>query len=263
MTTTLITGASGGIGEAFARALAARGRGLVLVARSEGKLAALCAELRAAHGVEAEYVAMDLSEPSAPVRLFAETARRGLEVEALVNNAGFGAVGEFAHLGLEGELGMIDLNVRALVALTHLYLRPMRERRRGEIVNVASTAAFQPVPYMAVYAAAKAFVLSFSEAVREENRGHGIKVLALCPGSTDTNFFRVAGTRTPPRQITQTPDEVVATALRALERDKSFVVSGWGNFLMVEAGRFAPRSLVARVAGKILRTRYKAEGSES
>lgn len=260
MKTTLITGASAGIGEVFARKLAARGRDLVLVARSGEKLAALCAELSAAHKVDAQYVASDLTEREAPARLFAETGRRGLEVEALVNNAGFGAVGEFHRLELENELRMIDLNVRALVELTHRYLGPMRARGRGEIVNVASTTSFQPVPFMATYAATKAFVLSFSMALWEENRAAGIKVLALCPGSTDTNFFRVAGTETPPPGLVQTPEEVVETGLRALERGQSHVISGWGNFIMAEAGRFAPRNFVTRVAGKILQKRYK--GSE-
>ncbi|MGB8508296.1 MAG: SDR family oxidoreductase [Pyrinomonadaceae bacterium] len=257
MKTSLITGASSGIGEVFARKLAARGDNVCLVARSEDKLAGVCEELKRTHKIDAQYVALDLMERDAPSRLFEETARRGLEVEMLVNNAGYGAVGEFALLDLEGELGMIDLNVRALVDLTHRYLAPMRARRSGAIINVASTAAFQAVPFMATYAATKAFVLSFSEAVREENRAHGVRVLALCPGSTDTNFFKVAGADTPPGSITQTPEDVVETALRALASGKSHVVSGWGNFLMVELGRAAPRSVVTRIAGKILRKRFK------
>ena len=257
MKAALITGASGGIGEVFARKLAARGENVVLVARSEEKLAALADELRAAHDIEAQYVALDLSEKEAPARLFEETERRALEVRTLVNNAGFGSVGEFADLGLANELKMIDLNVRALTELTHRYLGPMRERREGTIINVASTASFQPVPFMATYAATKAFVLSFSEALWEENRGHGVKVLALCPGSTATRFFEVAGSKEPPPTVVQTPEEVVETGLRALERGRSFVVSGWGNFLLVEAGRFAPRSVVTRIAGRILRTRYR------
>ncbi len=257
MKTTLITGASSGIGEVFARKLAARGRNVMLVARTMERLAALSDELRGAHKIEAQYVALDLAEEEAPARLFAETERRGLEVEMLVNNAGFGSIGEFAELELPNELKMIDLNVRTLTELTHRYLAGMRARRRGAIINVASTTSFQPVPLMATYAATKAFVLSFSEALWEENRGYGVKVLALCPGSTATNFFEVAGTAQPPKSITQTPEEVVETALSALERGKSFVISGWSNFLMAEAGRFAPRSLVTRVAGKILRTRYQ------
>jgi len=255
--TTVITGASGGIGEVFARKLAARGDNVVLVARSEDKLAGICNELKRAHKIDAQFVALDLTEKDAPARLFEETERRELEVETLINNAGFGAVGEFAQLDLENELGMIDLNVRALVELTHRFLAPMRVRRSGTIINVASTAAFQAVPFMATYAATKAFVLSFSEALWEENRADGVRVLALCPGSTETNFFKVAGTETPPGAITQTPEEVVETALRALVSGKSHVVSGWGNFLMVEMERITPRSVVTRIAGKLLRKRFK------
>ena len=256
MTTALITGASGGIGEVFARKLAARGEDVLLVARSESRLAEICAELTAAHKVDAQFVALDLIERDAPARLFEETERRGLVVGTLVNNAGFGSVGEFALLDLENELRMVDLNVRALVELTHRYLKGMRERRGGAIINVGSTTSFQPVPFMATYAATKAFVLSFSEALWEENRAWGVKVLALCPGSTDTNFFKAAGTEAPPANIVQTPEEVVDTALAALARGRGHVISGWGNFLMAEAGRLAPRSFVTRVAGKILRKRY-------
>ncbi|HEX8474239.1 MAG TPA: SDR family oxidoreductase [Pyrinomonadaceae bacterium] len=256
MKTTLITGASGGIGEEFARSLAARGDNLLLVARSRDKLAALCDELKSRHEIDAQFVALDLSKEDAPQRLFDETTARGLEVELLINNAGFGSLGEFTDFAPERDMEMIDLNVKALVALTHLFIRPMRERRRGDIINVASTAAFQAVPLMATYAATKAFVLSFSEAVRQENQRFGINVLALCPGSTDTNFFAVAGTDTPPAKITQTPAAVVETALRALERRQGHVVSGWGNFLLVEVGRFAPRSLAARIAGRIMQQRY-------
>lgn len=263
MKTTLITGASGGIGEVFARKLAARGENVMLVARSADRLAALCDELARAHGVNAQFVAADLSEREAPARVFDETERRGLQVETLINNAGYGSVGEFAELELGNELAMIDLNVRALAELTHRYLQPMRARRRGAIVNVASTVAFQPVPFMATYAGTKAFVLSFSEALWEENRARGIRVLALCPGSTDTKFFEVAGTATPPRGVLQTPEEVVETAFAALERGQGHVISGWGNFFMVEAGRLAPRSVVTRVAGRILRRRYKDADGES
>src|SRR5258706_4597158 len=154
---------------------------------------------------------MDLSEPDAPARLFAETQDRGLEVDFLINNAGFGSMGEFTKLDFERELGMIDLNVRSLVELTHRFLVPMRERKQGAIINVASTEAFQPVPFMATYAATKAFVLSFSEALWEENRPYGIKVLALCPGVTDTNFFEAARGHKPPARTSQTPEEVVET----------------------------------------------------
>jgi short-subunit dehydrogenase len=168
MKTTLITGASSGIGEVFARRLAERGENLLLVARSEDRLNALCNELGRARGVNCQTVALDLSEAGAARRLFEETQRRGLEVDTLVNNAGFGSMGDFMSLDVGRELNMIDLNVKSLVELTYLYLAPMRKRRRGHIINVASVAAFQPVPYMATYARPKAFVLSFSEALWDE-----------------------------------------------------------------------------------------------
>jgi len=254
MNTTLITGASSGIGEAFARKLAARGHNLLLVSRTEEKLVMLCSELGRIKSIRAQYVAMDLSEPEAPARLFEETQQRDLQIDFLINNAGFGSMGDFAKLDLERELNMIELNIRSLVELTHRFLDPMRERRSGRIINVASTAGFQAVPFMATYAATKAFVLSFSEALWEENRPYGIRVMALCPGVTDTNFFEASRMQRPPARISQTPEEVVETALRALRRGKSSVISGWTNFFMVESERVVPRSLILRVAGAVLRS---------
>ena len=262
MKVALITGASSGIGEVFARRFAAREENVVLVARSEERLAALCNELERAHaGVACQHVALDLSEADAPRQLFEETGRRGLEVETLVNNAGFGSMGDFTTLDAKRELNMIDLNVRALVELTALYLKPMRERGRGALINVASTAAFQPVPYMATYAATKAFVLSFSEALWEENRAHGIKVLALCPGATATNFFAAADMERSPFRIGETPEQVVETALRALEQGRGHVISGWANYFQTQAERLVPRSLVTRIAGKALRPSLKPPGA--
>lgn len=258
MNTTLITGASSGIGGAFARKLAARGHNLLLVARSEDKLVNLCNELGRVKSTHAQYVAMDLSQPDAPARLFAETRKRELDIDFLINNAGFGSMGDFAKLDLTRELNMIDLNVRALVELTQRFVVPMRERQRGAIINVASTAGFQAVPFMATYAATKAFVLSFSEALWEENRPHGVKVMALCPGSTDTNFFTASQMARPPARVSQTSEDVVEIALRALKRGKSSVISGWTNFLMIESERFVPRSLVLRTAGSMLRSHTKS-----
>jgi len=253
MNTTLITGASSGIGEVFARKLAAQGHNLLLVARSEDKLINLCNELGRIKSTHAQYVAMDLSERDAPARLFEETQKRELEIDFLINNAGFGSMGDFTKLDLESELKMIDLNVRSLVESTHRFLAPMRERRSGSIINVASTAAFQPVPFMATYAATKAFVLSFSEALWEENRPYGVKVMALCPGVTETNFFDAAKMQRPPARIAQTPEAVVEVALRGLARGKSHVISGWTNFFVTESERLVPRSVVARIAGTMLR----------
>ena len=257
MNTTLITGASSGIGAAFARKLAARGRNVLLVARSEDKLIALCNELGRLTSIRAQYLALDLQQPDAGSQLLEETNKRGLEIEMLINNAGFGSMGDFVKLDLDRELEMIQLNVRSLVDLTHRFLGPMRERKSGTIINVASTAAFQAVPYMATYAATKAFVLSFSEALWEENRLHGIHVMALCPGVTETNFFQAAGIDRPPMRTIQTAEEVVETALRALSHQKPTVVSGWTNWFTVEAERFFPRSFVTKVAGKALRSRYE------
>jgi short-subunit dehydrogenase len=262
MKSTLITGASSGIGEAFARRLAARGENVVLVARSEDKLASLCNELGRANKVGAQYIALDLTGEDAAGKLFEETTRRGLEVEMLVNNAGFGSMGDFATLDLERELDMIDLNIKSLVALTHYYLKPMRERKKGTIINIASTAAFQGVPYMATYAATKAFVLSFSEALWDENRALGVHVMALCPGVTETNFFAAANTDKPPMRVAQTPDQVVDTALQGLKRGKSHIISGWTNYLMTESERLVPRWIVARIAGKAMRPKYGKNSDE-
>ncbi|HEX8162287.1 MAG TPA: SDR family oxidoreductase [Pyrinomonadaceae bacterium] len=253
MKTTLITGASGGIGEEFARQLAARGDDLLLVARSEDKLIALCNELGRGHEVRCQHFALDLSREGAGRVLFEEAGARGLEVATLVNNAGFGSMGDFAALDLARELNMIDLNVSALVELTHLFLAPMRERGAGAIINVASTAAFQPVPYMATYAATKAFVLSFSEALWEENRARGVRVLALCPGVTETNFFAAGGMQRPPMRGVQTPTEVVRTALAALGQNRSHVISGWFNYAQTQAQRLVSRPFVARFIGKTMR----------
>ena len=257
MNITLITGASSGIGAAFARKLAARGRNVLLVARSEDKLVTMCNELGRVSGVRAHYIALDLLQPDAAAQLFEETQRRELVVDTLVNNAGFGSMGEFVELDLKRELEIIDLNVKSLVELTHRFLKPMRERKQGAIINVASTAGFQAVPYMTTYAATKAFVLSFSEALWEENRAHGVHVMALCPGVTDTNFFAASKMDRPPMRTIQTAEEVVDAALRAMDRQKTVAISGWTKWLVVEAERFVPRSTVRKVAAKALRSRFE------
>jgi short-subunit dehydrogenase len=254
MNTAIITGASSGIGEVFARKLAARGRNVLLVARSEDKLIMLCNELGRSNSIRAQYVALDLSRPEAAKQLFDEAQERGLFVDLLVNNAGFGSMDEFSKLDLARELNMIDLNVKSLVELTHRFIQPMIEKRRGAIINVASTAAFQPVPYMATYAATKAFVLSFSEALWEENQAHGVKVMALCPGVTETNFFEAARGHKPPARASQTPEEVVDTALRGLSQGRSHIISGWANFFMTQSERLVPRSFVIRLAGRMMRS---------
>ncbi|HEV8593561.1 MAG TPA: SDR family oxidoreductase [Pyrinomonadaceae bacterium] len=258
MKVTLITGASSGIGEAFAHRLAAEGHNLVLAARSEEKLHALCDELAAKHEISAQFVVIDLTEPDADTSLFEETDRLGVEVDWLVNNAGFGSAGDFATLDLDRELEIIDLNISALVALTHRYLGPMRERKSGTIINVSSAAGFQPIPFMATYAATKAFVSSFSEAIAEENQPFGIHVLTLCPGSTKTNFFEASNIdRSIQVKGQQTVEQVVETAMRAVKSGRRKVVSGWANYVGSLMGTIVPNAISSRVMGKALRARYQ------
>jgi short-subunit dehydrogenase len=259
MTTALITGASSGIGEAFARRLAADGYDLFLVARSGDKLKSLCSELTTKHSINAGFFAIDLSNNDSDAALFSETERRGIEIGLLVNNAGFGSMGDFAELPVTRELEMIDLNVRALVGLTHRYLAVMRKHKSGTIVNVSSAAGFQPIPFMATYAATKSFVTSFSEAIAEENRPFGIQVLALCPGSTKTNFFDASNIdRVTQAKGQQTAEEVVETAISAMNGKRSKIVSGWTNYLVATATNFIPNSLIAKTLAKGLRKRYQS-----
>lgn len=258
MKVTLITGASSGIGEAFARRLADEGHNLVLIARGEEKLHELCDELMLKHKITAHYIAADLIKEDAVAMVHDETQKRGFEIDWLINNAGFGSMGDFAQLDGENELNIIKLNVLALVSLTHRYVAGMRERKSGTVVNVSSTAGFQPIPFFATYAATKAFVTSFTEAIAEENRPFGIRILALCPGTTRTNFF-AASKIDDPVQIKglQTPEQVVETALKALKSGRSKVVSGWVNYLGALAGSYVPNALTARVMAKALRSRYQ------
>ena len=254
----LVTGASSGIGAVFAREFARRGADLVLVARSEGKLAALADELSGSYGVDADIAVADLAKPSAAAELAASLRTRDLQIDILINNAGFGLfapVYEADHAVLSD---MVRLNVEALVDLTREYLPGMLERDHGAIVNVGSTAGFQPVPYMAVYGATKAFVLSFTEALWAETRGTGVRVTALCPGSTDTGFFDVAGEDAQVgRRIA--PERVVQAAFRALDRRSSTVVTGgWESLMLTNSSRLAPRQLVARIAERTMRSDKRA-----
>jgi len=258
--TTLITGASSGIGEAFARRLAADGHDLFLVARSGDKLRELCEELSAAHEVKADYLALDLTEPDADEQCFKATHRLRIDVEMLINNAGFGSMGDFAKLDIERELQMIRLNIGALVGLTHRYLGPMRRRGRGTIINISSGAGFQPIPFMATYAATKAFVTSFSEAIAEESRPFGIEVIAVCPGSTETPFFATGNVgREFNAKGMETPEQVVETALNAIGSGKAKVVSGWKNRLVAGATALVPNSLITHVIADKLRKKYQSE----
>ena len=245
---TLITGASAGLGVEFARQCVARGQEVVLVARRLDRLNRLAAEVGNAH-----VIAADLSEPDATAKLFAELASRGLWAKVLINNAGFGLRGRFDALPLDRQLEMIDLNVRALTALTFFAIEEMARSGGGAILNVASTAAFQPGPKMAVYFATKAFVLSFTEALHEEWKDRGIKVSALCPGPTRTEFGEVAGIGTLGSfdRLSMEAAPVVRAGLDGLERNQAVVIPGTTNKLGAWSTRFAPRSVVRRIAGSL------------
>lgn len=255
--TTLITGASAGLGEGFARALAATGEDLILTARRVDRLETLAADLRAKHGVRVDLFPADLMQADAPATLLAAIADAGLTVDQLVNNAGFGAQGAFADGDAAGQLGMIDLNCRALVALTHGVLPQMIARRSGGILNVASTAAFQPGPWLAVYYASKAFVLSFSEAIHEEVKPQGVRVAALCPGPTRTEFAAVAGLGEGAlfKTFASEADAVVRDGLAALAGNQAVRISGAANLLMAQSIRLTPRFLARRLAGALQKTR--------
>jgi short-subunit dehydrogenase len=252
--TVLITGASSGIGRAFAETLSSKGADVILVSRSRSRLDALAADLRARYGTTADVISADLGQGGAPDDIFAETRRLGRDVDVLINNAGFGAHGGFDTLTAGRLEEMISVNVFALARLTHLFLPSMVERGSGIIINVASTAAFQPVPYMAVYGATKAFVLSFSEALWAEYRKRGIRVLALCPGATLTEFFKVAGEGAALGKK-RTVDSVVATALKAVERGRCSVVDGTLNRLATLSVRLSPRGFVAKSAERLMSPR--------
>jgi hypothetical protein len=255
--TTLITGASAGLGERFALAVAAAGQNVILVARRTDRLDALAQRIRVEHQVAADVIASDLAAPGAPEALIAEVARRGLAVNTLINNAGFGARGAFAELDRVMQARMIDLNCRALMELCHAVLPGMLQMRDGAILNVASTAAFQPGPWMSVYYATKAFVLSFSEGLHEEVKASGVRVSALCPGPTRTEFAEVAdmGDSELFKRFATAPDVVVRDGLRALAANKAVEVSGVLNSVMAGAIRFTPRGVARSMAGSLQKTR--------
>jgi uncharacterized protein len=256
----LITGASSGIGECFARALARRGHNLVLSARSEDKLRQLAANLQREHDIRTEVIIADLSVRNAASKLAATLKAKNLAVGLLVNNAAFGARGEFWALPLERQMAMVRLNINALAELTYLLLPAMVDRGEGAIINVSSTASFQPMAYTATYAATKAFVTSFSMGLAEEVRPHGIRVVTLCPGGTRTNFFVAGdyGVHNLPGGL-QEPEQVVEAALRALERGGGLVVPRVLNKLGIFAQRFIPRETVAKFAAFAFRPRNRTD----
>lgn len=242
----LITGASNGIGKALAEEFAAAGHTVIVSARSEARLQALASQWRQQYGVAVHVLPSDLSQPGAALALAREVKALGLEIDFLVNNAGVGLFGEFEHNDGEAEVAMMRLNMESLVLLTREFL-PVLKARQGRIMNVASTAAFQPGPYMAVYYATKAFVLSFSEAIAEELSGSGVKVTALCPGPTASGFQDLAsmqdsslvkGKRLP------TSEAVAKAGFRAMQRGQRVYIPGVMNRLMAWSVRFTPRRVV-------------------
>ncbi|MCB5178788.1 SDR family NAD(P)-dependent oxidoreductase [Streptomyces antimicrobicus] len=254
-TTALITGASAGLGEEFARQWAERGADLVLVARRLDRLETLAAELEKAYGVTATPLAADLTLPGAGAALRTELRERGIRVQTLVNNAGFGSHGAFLDQE-PGEIArMIQLNIGAVAELSRAFLPDLVADGRGALVNVASTAAYQPTPAMAVYGATKAFVLNLTEALAYETRRSALRVLAVSPGPVSTEFFDVVGTQDAAVGRMATPAEVVTAARRALERRSTppSVVAGLGTHLSALASRFVPRRVALTVAGRALK----------
>jgi len=253
--TALITGASSGIGRAFALALAERGMAVVLIARREERLRELANDLVQRYGVQTEVIVADLGQEGAAFQVQQVLAERRVAIDLLVNNAGFATHGGFETLAAERDHEQVMVDVTAVVDLTHAFIPSLLQRTPGAaIINVASTASFQPLPYMAVYGASKAFVVSFSQALAEEYRARGLRVLALCPGATATAFFEIAGEQAAFGRR-RTTEQVVATGLRALERGRTVVVDGASNALLAQLTRFFPRRFVAQMAGRTLRPR--------
>ena len=250
MSTVLITGASGGIGYELAKLFARDHHNLVLVARSAEKLAEVANELQA-DGITVKTVALDLSEAPAPKFLFDQLQREGIAIDILINNAGFGAFGEFAQMRHQEILGQINLNITALTQLTRLFLQPMLSRRSGRIMNVASTAGFQPGPLMAVYYATKAYVISFSEAIANELRNSGVTVTCFCPGATHTGFAARAGndrSRMFKKLGAMSAEKVALDGYRAVMEGRTLAISGVQNWLVAQSTRFGPRKLVTAIS---------------
>ena len=252
--TALITGASSGIGTELARALARRGHGIALVARRTDRLEALASELASRHGIRAETFGCDLSVASERDRLVESVRERGLTVEILCNNAGYGTAGRFVKLDRDREVSMVRLNCEAVVDLCGRYAPEMVGRRRGAILNVASTAAFQPLPGQSAYAASKAMVLSFTEALHQELVRSGVAVTVLCPGPVRTEFATVAGIdgidESTPDFVWTTPDKVAEAAVRGLQRNDRVVIPGAINSIGAVAGRLTPRQLWLALADR-------------
>lgn len=248
----LVTGASAGIGVALAEELASGGTKLVLTARRKDRLDALAQRLAATCKVQTEVFPADLADLATPEKIFTFTQDKGIEIDLLINNAGFGKYGEFPSAEKERLLEMVQVNCAAVVHLTHLYLQGMVARRRGDVLIVASTASFQAVPYISTYAATKSFDLLLAEGLAEEMKPYGIRVCALCPGSTESEFHTVAG-QEGFRHRRETAQKVAQTGLQALAAGKSYVISGLGNYLGAHGERLVPRRFVTRAAARMFR----------
>jgi short-subunit dehydrogenase len=254
----LITGASRGIGRELAKQCASHGHDVVLVARSQDALEAAAGMIEGKYDVHATVIPSDLSNPDSPLELHAATITQGIEVGILINNAGFGLGGEFLETDLDRELEMVQVNVVAVTQLTKLFAPAMVKRRSGRIMNLASTAAFQPGPLMAVYYATKAYVLSFSEAIAEEMRNTGVTVTALCPGATATDFAdtaQVSNTRLFQKLGVASADVIARAGYRAMMRGERVAIPGWRDKLMVQAERLTPRRLVTTIARMVQENR--------
>ncbi len=249
--TALVTGASSGLGLELVRILARNGHDVVITARNADALEALAGLVEGKYGVKATVIPLDLSDPEAPGALESAIRSQNIEVDILINNAGFGLGGPFAETDIAREIEMIELNVTALTHLTKLFLRPMLARRSGRIMNVASTAGFQAGPLMSVYYATKAYVISFSEAIAEEVRGTGVTMTTFCPGPTATNFAEAAGVTNSGLFVVRSvarADETAEYGYRAMMAGKRVVVPGLGNKILAQGNRIAPRALATRIA---------------
>jgi short-subunit dehydrogenase len=257
--TALITGASSGLGVEFANQLAARGAKLILVARRKDRLKQVADAIALKHKVEVTVIVADLSEVGAAENLFKSLERKKLSVDVLINNAGFGTFGHFKNEDIDKISEEIRLNVLTLVELSRLALPRMLKKKRGVILNVASTAAYQSIPYMAVYAATKAFVLSFTEALWGELDGTGVTAMALSPGGTKTEFFEVASNGKAPAGLgrMQTVEQVITVAMYALDKlnPPPSVISGAANYALAVSGRFVPRQLIIKLARNMFKSR--------
>jgi uncharacterized protein len=253
----LVSGASAGIGVALAQELAAGGTHLVLTARRQDRLEELARRLSKNHSIQTQVVAADLARTEAPIEIFEFTRQRGLTIDLLINNAGFGQYGELTQVETQRLLDMVQVNCHAVVHLTRLFLPGMIERRRGDVLILASTAAFQAVPYITTYAATKAFDLFFAEGLAEEMKPHGIRVCALCPGSTESEFHVAAQQEKFTQKHQETAEKVARTGLEALAAGKSYVISGAANYLGAHSQRLVPRRMVTRIAANMFRPEKK------